>query len=127
MLLCNSLIMSFIMMVLSLSASANNTLYVDVPKNQSTFDIVLAANPTTGFQWSVVHYNQELLTFKHSVYQGPDTKLIGAGGHMLFTFSLNKGKSYPKTTDLFFKYARPWEQSTTGSKQKVTVHFVLSK
>ena len=122
-----NLLMSFVMMLVPLSVYANKALLVNVPKNKSSFVITLEANPTTGYQWSVVSFDKDLLTLSSSYYQGPDSKLIGAGGHMLFTFTLNKEKAYPKTTDLFFSYARPWEKGDTGAKQKVTVHFFAKR
>ncbi len=102
---------------------AAEPILINVNKNQSSFIVNLAANPTTGYQWSVIHFDNDLLTLHSSVYQRPNTKLIGAGGRMLFTFTLNKGKTYPQTTELTFKYARPWEKKDTGTIQKVTVNF----
>ena len=118
------LFIGFTMMMLSVLAYAEDPMTMNVPKDQSTFVVNLAANATTGFQWSVVHFDKDLLTLSSSVYQRPDTKLIGAGGRMLFTFSLNKGKAYPKKTELSFKYARPWEKDGSGMMQDVTVNFV---
>jgi inhibitor of cysteine peptidase len=112
------------MMMFAVLAHADDPMSMNVSKDQSSFVVNLAANATTGFQWSVVEFDKDLLTLSSSVYQRPDTKLIGAGGRMLFTFSLNKGKTYPKTTDLSFKYARPWEKEDTGTVQKVTVNFI---
>jgi len=117
------LLTGFTMMMLSVFAHADEQMSMNVSKDQSSFVVNLAANATTGFQWSVGQFDKDLLTLSSSVYQSPDTKLIGAGGRILFTFSLNKGKTYPKTTELTFKYARSWEKET-GTVQKVTVSFV---
>ena len=119
------IITGFIMSALSLIGHAD-PLTVNVDKKQSSFVINLAANPTTGFQWTVVSYDKDLLTLSDSTYQKPNTQLIGAGGHMLFTFTINKGKAYPKSTDLVFKYARPWEKNS-GTIQNVTVNFGVMK
>jgi inhibitor of cysteine peptidase len=116
-----NIIIGSIMSALSLIVHAD-TLSVNVEKKQSSFVVRLAANPTTGFQWSVVSYDKELFTLSASSYQKPSTKLIGAGGHSLFTFTLKKGYAYPKSTALVFKYARPWENKG-GSIQNVTVNF----
>lgn len=112
------------MLALSALAHANDPMSVNVDKKQSSFVINLPANPTTGYQWSLVQFDRELLSLTSSLYQKPDTKLIGAGGNMLYTFSLNKGKAYPKTSEIIFKYARPWEKAQMASWQKVIVHFV---
>jgi inhibitor of cysteine peptidase len=105
----------------SLIANADDmSIYVN--SNNNDFTVSLNANPTTGYQWKVVSFDKGLLTLADSQYQKPDSKLIGAGGKMLFTFTLNKGKTYPAKTDMVFKYARPWEDKS-GTVQKVTVNF----
>lgn len=119
----NALARMFVM-AFALPLHAQDVLSIDVNKNQSSFEIVLPANPTTGFQWSVLSFDKDLLALNSSVYKGPDSALIGAGGHMSFTFGLNKKKAYPKTSLLEFKYARPWEKKSSGRIQKVVVHFV---
>lgn len=113
----------FTMMMLTMFAHADDSLSLDVAKGQKSFVVNLPANPTTGFQWSVVQYDKDLLTLGSSVYHGPNTKLIGAGGRMLFTFNLNKGAALPKSTDLTFKYARSWEKNGESTIQKVTINF----
>lgn len=113
----------FTMMMLAVFAHADDVMSLDIAKGQKSFVVNLPANPTTGFQWSVVQYDKDLLTLGSSVYHGPNTKLIGAGGRMLFTFTLNKGITLPKTTELTFKYARPWEKKGEFTMQKVTVNF----
>ncbi|KTD59263.1 protease inhibitor I42 family protein [Legionella shakespearei] len=105
----------------SLMAHADDV-SIDVNSNNKNFTVSLNANPTTGYQWKVVSFDKGLLTLSGSQYQKPNNKLIGAGGKMLFTFTLNKGKTYPAKTDMVFKYARPWEDKG-GTVQKVTVNF----
>ena len=115
------IVIGFIMNALSLIVYAD-TLSMNADKKQSSFVVTLAANPTTGFQWNVVSYNKKLLTLSNTTYQRPNIQLIGAGGQMLFTFTLNKGQAYPSSTDLIFKYARPWEKDG-GTVQNVIVSF----
>ncbi|MFI4919145.1 MAG: protease inhibitor I42 family protein [Legionellales bacterium] len=101
------------------------TVNTNLSANKSGFIVTLAANPTTGYQWSVVQFDKKLLTLSSSHYQKSETHLIGAGGNMLFTFSLRKGKSYPAKSDMVFKYARSWEPSA-GMLKKVKINFVSS-
>jgi inhibitor of cysteine peptidase len=108
-------------------AGADEDLSINVDPKQSNFTVSLAANPTTGYQWKVVQMDQDLLSLSSSQYQRPQSKLIGAGGTMVFTFALNKGKNIPEQTKITFKYARPWESNNSGTLQNVTVHFVKSK
>ncbi len=107
---------------LSITAYAIEDLSINVNNNAKGFIVTLPANPTTGFQWSVVKYDKELLTLNGSQFKAPNTKLIGAGGTMLFTFSLNKGKTVPVRTGMQFRYARSWEPNTATTKN-VTVLF----
>lgn len=121
-------LIAYSLMAVSVGVYANKPLSIKVDKNQSSFTVNLPANPTTGYQWSVVRFNKKLLTLSGSVYQKPDTQLMGAGGRMIYTFTVNKERTAPKVTRLVFQYARPWEkQDTTGSMQKVVVHFVGAK
>jgi inhibitor of cysteine peptidase len=118
-------IITALLLVCSLSANANSDLSMDVVNTATSFVVSLDANPTTGYQWSLVQFDKELVTLSSSQYQKPQTNLIGAGGKMLFTFTLNKGKTYPAKTKIVFKYARPWEH-VSGAKTKVVVNFVSS-
>ncbi len=102
---------------------ANDKLTLDVNVSSPNFEVTLPANPTTGFQWSVVHYNKKLLTLSNSYYEQPKTKLIGASGQMHFIFTLQKGKNYPASTDILFKYARSWEPSSATTRN-IKVNFV---
>lgn len=120
-------LLGIMMLLCTMAIHADEPMSINIDADKPNFVITLAANPTTGFQWTVVEFDKDLLSLSSSVYQRPDTKLIGAGGHMLFTFTLNKGKAYPQSTNLVFKYARPWEKDDTGATQTVTVNFVKSE
>lgn len=115
-------IMTGLLLMLSTLGNAAENLSLDVNTNQKQFVISLAANPTTGFQWTLQHYDQTFLELVGSHYQAPQSKLIGAGGQMIFTFALLAGKSYPKKTTINFKYAQPWEPSK-GSLKTVEINF----
>lgn len=120
------LLTSLILMMVVPLAQANEPISMNVSKDQHSFVVTLAANPTTGYQWSVIQFDKQLLKLNSSAYQNPSTQLIGAGGSMLFTFKIKK-TSYPDSTKLKFKYARPWEKEGTGTIQTVIVHFVEPK
>ncbi|MDI1352009.1 MAG: protease inhibitor I42 family protein [bacterium] len=104
------------------NANANDTLSINVEPKQKTFVVTLDANPTTGYQWSVVTFDKKLINLSASKFVRPQTNLIGAGGSMLFTFKINDN-AHLKTTSIVFKYARPWEHGK-GIVKKVRVHFV---
>ena len=68
-------------------------------------EIILAANPTTGYQW-IVNFDDSLLELTDQDYQ-PASDLLGAGGQQTFIFkALEKGEA-----DVSFSYARPWQLS----------------
>lgn len=96
---------------------------MNVNSNDPDFTISLPANPTTGFQWSVIDYDKALLNLTHSQFVKPNSKLIGAGGVMKFTFDLNSGVTYPVFTEITLKYARPWEAKSATIKH-VRINFM---
>lgn len=118
----SSFLTSLILLGLSITTNAADALSINVNSKASQFVVSLAANPTTGYQWSLVSYDKSFLNLASSVYQRPQTKAIGAGGQMLFTFTLNKGAHYPEKTKMLFKYARSWE-ANSGTIKEVTINF----
>lgn len=118
-----NILLGCLLMGFSILANASQDLTLNVANNETSFVVTLAANPTTGYQWSVDQYDKDLLTLTSSQYQRPKTNLIGAGGEMTFTFSLNKGKTYPKSSKMVFSYARSWEKEPVKI-QTVVVNFV---
>lgn len=117
------MLLSWLLMGFSVLSYANNDVVMKFSSKDPSFVVSLAANPTTGYQWSVVKFDKNLLTLSNSIYEKPQTNLIGAGGKMLFIFNLNKGKTYPAQTKMVFKYARSWEPDS-GTIKKVTINFV---
>ena len=119
------MLLSALLLGFSMIANAGDSLSINVANNEPSFTVTLEANPTTGYQWSVVQFDKQLFTLSKSHYQRSTTNLIGAGGEMNFTFSLNTGRSYPKQTNMVFNYARSWESGSSTAKN-VTVNFVDS-
>jgi inhibitor of cysteine peptidase len=103
-------------------AYADNTMMLNIDTNQKKFLITLASNPTTGFQWTVINYDQTFLQLTAKQYIAPHTSLMGAGGRMQFGFKLIAGKTYPTKTTIVFKYSRPWEPEK-GILKTVRVNF----
>lgn len=116
------LLVSFILLG-SLNVFAANSVTMNVSAKTPTFIVTLPSNPTTGYQWTVTKYDQKLFNLAKRQYIAPQTKLIGAGGNMNFTFALKKGMSYPKSTKMAFTYGRSWDPKS-GTLKKVTVNFV---
>ena len=119
----NWLLSLLMISIVSLGYAQGDEMTLNVSTKEPSFVVDLEANPTTGYQWSVVDYDKELLTLSDSVYTQSRPALIGSGGHMRYTFKLNKGKKYPDSTQINFKYARAWEKNNTGMLKQVIVHF----
>ena len=115
-------LLSCLLLGISIMAYADDET-MTVNAKASELIINLPANPTTGFQWSIVKYDHALLTLSSSTYEKPKTNLVGAGGQMHYVFQLNKGSVAPKSTELKFKYGRSWEPKTATLKT-IKVNFV---
>ena len=101
---------------------AADDLPVRIALNQSSFEITLPANPTTGYQWTIKSFDKKLLRLVSSQYLRPKSALVGAGGRMTFRFSLNKTVQRPTFTLVKLIYARPWEP-TKGTMKVLRVNF----
>ena len=115
-------LLGFFLFLNSFLAFSMDTMTVNVDVHSNPFVIKLPANPTTGYQWAVKQYDKTILKLSGSEYLAPQTKLVGAGGEMIFTFSRLKGVTYPKSMTMLFSYARSWEPNS-GTIKKVKVNF----
>lgn len=72
-----------------------------------TFPILLAANPSTGYQWelSTPVDPRFLVLLSNQYVPNPVSERVGQGGHQVFTFqTLQAGM-----TSISLKYCRPWD------------------
>ncbi|MFC3909406.1 protease inhibitor I42 family protein [Legionella dresdenensis] len=114
-------IITFFLIMLTGSAAADSMI-IQLNSTDSSFEVTLPANPSTGYRWSVKSYDQELLRLVSSKYVAAQPQLIGSGGNMIYEFELLNGVAVPKLTSLVFSYARPWEREQE-TIQTVTVMF----
>jgi inhibitor of cysteine peptidase len=117
------LIFGILLFLCSLCGYATDTLIINVARGSQQFVVSLPSNPTTGYQWGLTAYDKKILRMVDSHFIAPETKLIGAGGKMTFTFALVKPQSPPHNTSLLFTYARSWEPKS-GTLKHVTVNFI---
>jgi inhibitor of cysteine peptidase len=117
----NSLLGCFLIFF-SIKANAVEGITLKVNPGQDSFVVSLAANPSTGYQWTVLSFDKSLLTLTGSGYQKPNKTLIGAGGTMVFNFALKSKGSYPTKTIIKFQYGRSWDPDSVKT-QNVTVDF----
>ncbi len=94
--------------------NTGKNLYV---KMNDSFNISLDSNPTTGYSWEILPYNDSIIRFIKSKYK-PNSDRIGSDGKRIIEFkALNKGK-----TVLELSYLRVWEKKIRPIKKfKITV------
>jgi inhibitor of cysteine peptidase len=83
------------------------------------FKFTLRSNATTGYQWVLAKpLDDKLVKLLGSEYKRLDSKLIGSGGDMVWTFqALAEG-----TAEIGLNYVRSWEK---GTKPAETTNFVV--
>lgn len=111
------ILLSCCLFLASFLVFSSNVQTVDIAATSKQFVLVLPANPTTGYQWTVKQYDKTRLLLTSSNYRAPDSMRMGAGGQMAFTFSRVKNTPFPKTTRIVFRYARSWEPASGTIKQ----------
>ncbi len=75
-------------------------------------EVVLAGNPTAGYEWDVVAYDVSLLEVaEQAAYQGGATD-VGTGGTFRFFFTALK----PGQTPLRLAYRRPFEKGVKARR-----------
>ncbi|WP_419418632.1 protease inhibitor I42 family protein [Legionella sp. D16C41] len=111
-----------LLVIMATSYAANKAMTINLKPTDNEFQVVLPANQTTGYQWTLRNYDRSLLRLVSSKYNRPDTNLMGAPGTMVFTFAIEPNASRPKATALVFSYARSWENQG-ATLQTVTVNF----
>lgn len=73
-----------------------------------SFDVVLAGNPTTGYQWEVAESDASIVKQADKAKFESSSTAIGAGGHFTFRFTaVGAGQ-----TPLQLVYRRPFEKGT---------------
>jgi predicted secreted protein len=72
------------------------------------FKIALRSNPSTGYRWQLAEpLNEKIISNAGQTFIPPENQIPGAGGKEIWNFiSINQG-----STDISFKYIRPWEKN----------------
>ncbi len=100
---------------------AQNQSKVKVKKDAS-FQVLLNANPTTGFDWRIVAYDSAIIEIKQKHFIQSETHRMGAPGKQVFKFKAIAAGA----TDLRLIYARPWERATSET-DSFRVHIIVPK
>lgn len=82
---------------------------------EKEFSIVLESNPTTGYKWELLSpLNDNIVQLVKSDFVPAPGGCMGGGGKDIWTFkAVNKG-----TTNVSFKYIRPWEKDSVPVKEE---------
>ena len=68
------------------------------------FAVRMESNPTTGYGWQLSKKLDNNIVLVTNAYMPPDSKLIGAGGHEVWTFkAIGEGQA-----EISMQYVRPW-------------------
>lgn len=106
-------IMVGILFILSMSGTHAKTMKMDVDASKPGFEVMLPANPTTGYTWKVLTFDKKLLSLQDETYVSHDSNLIGSGGMRVYTFNfVKRDNTIPLTTTIVFRYGRSWDDST---------------
>lgn len=119
----------FSLTLTGLLASATGNVYADnlnqsiqVADNQSTVQITLPANVTTGYQWYVENYDHALLSLQSYQYARGDSQQLGSSGNAVFVFNIDPGfYDAPQITNLTFIYQRPWSPGQNTSTAVISL------
>src|SRR5690606_29177590 len=110
------------------SASALNSEFTDPAKSiqvspaSTAVVIKVKSNPTTGYSWFLVNYNEALLSPISHKYMAPKSQLVGASGYEVWQFRVNAAAFImPQITTISLQYARPWQITATDQQTKFTV------
>lgn len=113
-----------ILIALTIPVAANTTIKQFQLSNQcKTVVFQLPANPTTGYSWTVLDYNQARFKKKKARFESPKSERIGAGGKMLFTFTLREGYGLNKPAVFLLSYGQAWNKDSS-EKTMVVIEFV---
>jgi predicted secreted protein len=105
------------------TAMANPLQTIEQSKQCSSISFQLPANPTTGYSWQVVDYNQTRFQKEKATFVAPKTKRIGAGGMMTFNFKKIEKDDSGKDAVFLLAYGQAWNKQSYNNTV-VIVNFV---
>ena len=114
------------LMMLSSFGFSKATMNITADATATSFVVSLSANPTTGYQWSVIDYDRAHFELIKSEYVGASKPRIGQAGEMVFHFKYKVDVTLPSSTSILFSYSRFFEPGS-GYKQRVNIVFKPKK
>jgi inhibitor of cysteine peptidase len=80
-------------------------------KPGQTLTLQLTENPTTGYRWSIVPFNDQLLKLTDDRFDLSNSSAMGGGGKRVFTFQATRSGQI----NLNLNQKREWEDSAVES------------
>lgn len=118
-----SQLLYIVLVLYPLQSQAYKATTMHVHSNDYAFIIKLPANPSTGFEWTIKHYDKTVLNLNKQTYQAIQSGRVGAGGVMVYCFSRKHDALYSTSTTIVFRNARAWEPASLGTLEYITVMF----
>lgn len=91
-------------------SNADNGKTIQIKPGQ-TITLQLTENPTTGYRWSIVPFNDQLLNLTDDRFELPNASAMGSGGQRILTFKANRAGQ----VNLTLNQKREWEDSAVDS------------
>lgn len=119
-------ILLFFFSLVSFSAIWSQEIFTQIDKpirvssENPTVTIQLAANQTTGYQWTLLKYNENFVKSVEYQYIPSNSRLLGAPGIAQFKVTLTPTAFTAKNQIILnFIYKRPWEKKPGQSKKVI--------
>lgn len=95
---------------------------IQVTPSSTAVILKLKSNPTTGYSWFLVKYNENLLSPISHKYYASASPLAGASGYEIWKFRANTASFImPQITTITLQYSRPWEVNYNDQQSKFMI------
>lgn len=104
-------------LAIAAAAPAASDKPVMIAPNQTTLEVNLSGNPSTGYGWYLKKINTHFFKLTQYQFIAGNTQMPGAPGKAVFTFQIDPSfHTAPYSTQISFAYMRPWEASSEMDK-----------
>lgn len=109
----------------ALSANSQPEKAILLTKQRPVYQLVLPSNPSTGYRWYLIAYDDQFLTLVKHDYHQPNGHQLGASGEDKWVFRANSSAfKAPMLLNVQLIYARPWDIANGHNK---IIHFVTKQ
>lgn len=120
----NKIILSvFLMLGLAFACYGQVDQTLTLAPTTQQFTITLPANPTTGYSWALIAYDNNHIKVVSHTFAAPSAQLPGAPGQDIWVFQVMPGAANVAPLSLQFRYARPWDVQDNPSFKTISILF----